>query len=1033
MKQIANFLFSPKLMAIVLVLFAVSIATATFIENDFGSDSARAFVYNARWFELLLMLGAINLFGNIFRKELYTRPKRTIFIFHLAFIVILAGAAITRYTGYEGTLVLREGQSSDTVLINRTYIQVTSRGTDNTEKFDYPVFFSALGRNKFKKVIRCGDQSFTLTCKSFIPNAIPDIEPVAEGKPIAEIIFTDSTGRKSLFIKSGDTKSIGTLMIAFDAPVTDSQTIRLTARGDSLKFIASYPVSLSNMTDKSFTILKKLQPHQFNPLQLYTFNGNMLVLNKYYSSGKLIPKSLPKNEGETYDALIMKLTSGADEMEFVMWGKNGYKGNPEMLSYHGYNFSINYGSVYKKIPFKLKLNDFIIYRYPGSQSPSSFESFVTLSDEQRNFVTSQRIYMNNILKYRGFRFYQSSYDPDEKGTVLSVNHDRAGTFISYIGYLLMGLGMVFSLFNADSRFRALSIEINRLKNSRKTISVIFFLLLLKGLCLGQNTLPDQRIVPINQQHASIFGKLLIQDNNGRIEPVNTLSSEVLRKIYRKSTYKSMNPDQVFLGMMVNPSVWQHEPIIRATHPQILKIMGSGNKCFSFSSFFKDNRYILQNYVEEAFRKKPAFRSKFDNEIIRLDERINISYLIFSGEFLRIFPVAGDSSYTWYNHQGIQGRINNEDSLFVENILYLYIQDVQKSIQTGDWTGPDDILKAISDYQMRYSGGIIPSPHKVSVEIFLNKLDVFSRISKFYGLIGLILLVLQFIGLFYARFKLKVPVIISIIFIISLFIIHSSGLALRWCVSGHAPWSNGYEALTYVAWATVLAGLIFSSKSAITLSVTSILAFMILFVAHLSWMDPQITNLVPVLKSYWLVIHVATITASYGFLALGALLAFIDIVLMIMQTRNNKEPIQLTIQELSKTIEMSLIIGLYLLTIGVFLGAVWANESWGRYWGWDPKETWALVTVLVYAFILHMQMVPGLKGVYAFNLASLLGFGSVIMTYFGVNYYLSGLHSYAMGDPIPIPTFLYYILTVVFVTAVLAYINNRKIQHPTVMQ
>jgi cytochrome c-type biogenesis protein CcsB len=208
--------------------------------------------------------------------------------------------------------------------------------------------------------------------------------------------------------------------------------------------------------------------------------------------------------------------------------------------------------------------------------------------------------------------------------------------------------------------------------------------------------------------------------------------------------------------------------------------------------------------------------------------------------------------------------------------------------------------------------------------------------------------------------------------------------------------------------------------------------MILFVAHLSWMDPQITNLVPVLKSYWLVIHVATITASYGFLALGALLAFIDFVLMIMQTRKNKEAIQLTIQELSKTIEMSLIIGLYLLAIGVFLGAVWANESWGRYWGWDPKETWALVTVLVYAFILHMQMIPGLKNVYAFNLASLLGFGSVIMTYFGVNYYLSGLHSYAMGDPIPIPTFLYYILTVVFVTAVLAYINNRKIQHPTVM-
>jgi cytochrome c-type biogenesis protein CcsB len=205
-----------------------------------------------------------------------------------------------------------------------------------------------------------------------------------------------------------------------------------------------------------------------------------------------------------------------------------------------------------------------------------------------------------------------------------------------------------------------------------------------------------------------------------------------------------------------------------------------------------------------------------------------------------------------------------------------------------------------------------------------------------------------------------------------------------------------------------------------------LAFLILFVAHLSWMDPQITNLVPVLKSYWLVMHVATITASYGFFALSALLAFINLLLMILRTARSDKYLQLNIRELSGILEMSLMIGLFLLTIGIFLGAVWANESWGRYWGWDPKETWALITVLVYAFILHMRLIPGLKSIYAFNLATLAGIGSVLMTYFGVNYYLSGLHSYAGGDPLPVPAFVYITALVVILTATMAYWRLKRL-------
>jgi cytochrome c-type biogenesis protein CcsB len=232
-------------------------------------------------------------------------------------------------------------------------------------------------------------------------------------------------------------------------------------------------------------------------------------------------------------------------------------------------------------------------------------------------------------------------------------------------------------------------------------------------------------------------------------------------------------------------------------------------------------------------------------------------------------------------------------------------------------------------------------------------------------------------------------------------------------------------LIYIAWATSLSGLIFVWRSEITLSVTALLSSLILAVAGMSWMDPEITNLVPVLKSYWLIIHVAIITASYGFLALGALLGFLNLVLMIMKTGKNYQRLDLTVTELNYIVEMTLIIGLFMLTIGTFLGGVWANESWGRYWGWDPKETWALATVLFYSFVVHMRFIPGFRGNFSFSFASLISYSFVLMTYFGVNYYLSGLHSYAAGDPVPVPTFVYYTVAVIGLVSAWAYVNDRK--------
>jgi cytochrome c-type biogenesis protein CcsB len=231
-------------------------------------------------------------------------------------------------------------------------------------------------------------------------------------------------------------------------------------------------------------------------------------------------------------------------------------------------------------------------------------------------------------------------------------------------------------------------------------------------------------------------------------------------------------------------------------------------------------------------------------------------------------------------------------------------------------------------------------------------------------------------------------------------------------------------MIYIAWTTTLAGIIFTRRSLGGLAATMVLAATVLLVAMLSYLDPEITPLVPVLKSYWLTIHVSLEAGSYGFLMLGAIIGLINLILLIFLNSKNKDRIHRMVKEMSYISEMTIMGGLVMVSVGTYLGGVWANESWGRYWGWDAKETWALVTILVYAFILHMRLIPKFNGLFAFNVATLFGWGSVIMTYYGVNYYLSGLHSYAAGDPIPIPNWVYYaIISLVIITA-LAYWRKR---------
>ena len=347
------------------------------------------------------------------------------------------------------------------------------------------------------------------------------------------------------------------------------------------------------------------------------------------------------------------------------------------------------------------------------------------------------------------------------------------------------------------------------------------------------------------------------------------------------------------------------------------------------------------------------------------------------------------------------------------------------MSSGDYTDADDALARIFEFQYEHGSELIPPSLHVDLEILYHNFNIFDRLYPWYMLLGFGLLILFLIELFRPSLQFNRAVRVFYVALWLAFLLHTLGLAVRWYISGHAPWSNGYESMIYIGWASILAGFSFYRKSPMTLPVTAILTGIVLFTAHLSWMDPQITNLVPVLRSYWLTIHVSTITASYGFFGLAAMMALLNLCIMIFRTRTNRLRVNLAVKELTLIIEMAMMAGLILLVMGNFLGGVWANESWGRYWGWDPKETWSLVTIIVYSFILHIRLIPGMRSLLSVNILSMFAFGSVLMTYFGVNYYLSGLHSYAQGDPVPVPSGLYYTVAILLVISLLAAFNDRR--------
>ena len=1017
-------------MGVLILIFAFSIGAATFIENDFGTAAARSTVYNAAWFDILLGLLAINMIVNIFRYQMYQKKKLTMLIFHVGFIVVLLGAAITRFVSYAGILHLRNGQTSNIIQSDRTYIQVKAQKGNTVVVHNKHVLLSVLSPKAYKDNLSIDGQQVKLEAVKFIQHAQKKVTQNDNGVPIVMFVASDGHGRQNLFLKKGGTKTIGNYTVKFGGTF-DPKAVNISAKGDSLFITTPDTVSVMSMDGGASKVYLPKSTHPFVMRKLFTLGSLNLVMTGYYPAGAV--KFLPGGKkSQAMNVVLVKVKSGNNTQDVYLSGGSGFEGEPQKININGIHLTLSYGARRIQLPFMVKLDKFELKRYPGSMSPSSYASWVTIIDSTRHKTFPYHIYMNHVLDYHGFRFFQSSFDRDEQGSIFAVNHDLWGTTLTYIGYFLLALGMFLTLINSKSYFAQLGRYLKKFDNNTKGIASLILIFLLLGasnsLSAQNNHIPFSQIPVVNKQQAEKFGRLVVQSHGGRIKPVYTLASQLLRKMTWKTSFHGLTPDQVFLGMMSNPHLWERVPMIKVNDKKLRKIVGISGDYASFLDFIdaKTKAYKLKNYVEKAYETKPIHRGMFDKEVMKVDERINIAYMVYTGKLLKMIPDPHNPDQAWYSPASKKTHLTGKDSTMVMELIPEYLS----ALSNGNLQVANEMLTGLKSYQDKYGAAIMPSKSKLHAEMLYTKLMIFFRLAIFYSMVGFILLILVFADILKDSSIIKKIMKGLLILIILGFAFQTFGLILRWYISGHAPWTNGYESMIYIAWVTILAGLIFSKRSMLTAAATTILSSIILFVAHLSWMDPEITNLVPVLKSYWLMIHVSVITASYGFLGLAAMVGFLILVLYIFRTTSNYKRLNRKIAQITAINQRTMIVGLYLLTIGMFLGGVWANESWGTYWGWDPKETWALVSVLIYSFVTHMRLMPGLKSRFTFNVASVLAFFSIIMTYFGVNYYLSGLHSYAEGEPVPIPTFVYYTVATIFIVILAAWFNEKRINRKT---
>ncbi|MFD0962672.1 cytochrome c biogenesis protein CcsA [Pseudofulvibacter geojedonensis] len=1084
LKKLTNFLFSTRLMAVLFLVFAVAMAVGTFLDQ--GAETSptaysRTLVYNTWWFELIMILFVVNFLGNIFRYKLIQQKKWSVLLMHISFIFILIGAGITRYIGEEGVMPIKEGEVSNSILSDKVYFKGFVDGDYKIDGQaqrlvlkDKELMLSEKLKNSFSISSKYNQQDFSIDYVDFIENAENTLVEDPLGARYYKIVEAGGGSRHDHYVKEGSIENIHNVLFTFNKPTKGA--INITDDGKSYATIETpFEGTVMRMADQSKSAVRADSIQPLKLLSLYEIGELQFVIPESSIKGNY--KIVKSKKPNLPDALTVKVTSKGESKEVTLMGSKGIANDPTPVKVGGLDFYLSYGSKEIPLPFSIKLNDLIAERYPGT-NPSmtkvgfkSYESKVTIEDDK---PFDARIYMNNVLDHKGYRFFQASInfstvekeqnnDPDI--TVLSVNNDWWGTWISYLGYFLLFASMIIILFDRNTRFGDLKKRLKTIKEKKANLTILLLFISLAGFAQNEthehhkkpkaevDSIIKARAFP--KEEAEKFGSLLIQDFGGRIKPVNTYATELLRKVSKYDTYEDLDANQVLLSMIQNPKLWYDVPLIKLKrgNDSIRKVLELplGTKYAALADFYTPTGEpkIKTEWVKQA--NSINNKTQFQKDIVRAFEDQGLLSQAISGSLLRIYPVPGDDNHKWVSPLEISHIDYGPDSNVIKNLFPVGYYDF---MIRKDYQNATKILEGLKKVQQGYSAEVMPSEDKVKAEILYNKYDVFQRLFSWYMYAGVLMLFLIILQLFYPTKKWISYFIGSFkAIIIILFILHLFGLIIRWYISGHAPWSDAYESMIYIAFATMLFGLMLSyngviirneftilfslfsksqhlaydgkKSSSLTIASTAFITSMFLMIAHWQYIDPAIANLQPVLDSYWLMIHVSIIVGSYGPFALGFILGLVALLLMILTTEENKKRMDLNIQELMIIIEQSLTIGLVMLTIGNFLGGMWANESWGRYWGWDPKETWALISIMVYAFVLHMRLVPGLRSKWLFCFASVLAFASILMTYFGVNFYLVGLHSYASGDKPFTPTFVFIIFTCIILFSGIAYRGYLK--------
>ena len=653
----------------------------------------------------------------------------------------------------------------------------------------------------------------------------------------------------------------------------------------------------------------------------------------------------------------------------------------------------------EKLPFTMRLDTFIVSYHEGTQAEADYTSRFTVSGEGRE--TQAEVSMNKIYEHGPLRFYQASYDRDLLGSVLAVNCDPWGIPVTYAGYALLFAALVWMLFDPKGRFRRLLRSPLLQKGALCAVLFAGFSVNAKAL----NALP--------RETADKFGRLFMV-YNGRVCPVQTFAVDFTKKLTGASSYNGMTAEQVLTGFIFYGDEWSAEPLVKVKRGALRDALQLPARC-TVNTFFNPlmGGYILGPYVREYYQGQT---DKLHRQAAEVDDRLMMLMQLRRGGLLKVFPVTRGGMTQWYapTDNIADTLVGDAERAYIANVFSL----LNEEVHAGRTANVDLILGKMLAYQEKNAGSSLPSGAQVKAERTLNTVPfatILFMVNLALGIIFIILLTapstlpkgrnqlptdirhngqgkLQVPPLGEGRRGFPVWIGGAVLSMLS-FIALTLCLALRWVASGRVPMGNGYETMLLLAWLVMLVALAVVRRFRIALPFGLLLSGFFLLVSHISSMDPQISHLMPVLNSPLLSLHVSVIMAAFALLSLTFLCAVTALLLRLFRGRNATGLAGQT-GRLALLSRLMLYPALALLGIGIFVGAVWANVSWGAYWNWDAKEVWGLITLMVYAVAAHDASLPFLRRPLGYHAFMALAFLTIVMTYFGVNYYLGGMHSYA---------------------------------------